>query len=93
MKWYDYMKRNKEINYIFLKEKKNCRLKVRIIYIGGEILRYKHTMGKSSIQGIALHVIALHVIALHGIALHGMALHCMSLCIIALHACHCIACY
>ena len=27
MKWYDYMKLNKEINYIFLKEKENCRLK------------------------------------------------------------------
>ena len=27
MKWYDYMKCNKEINYIFLKEKENCRLK------------------------------------------------------------------
>ena len=43
MKWYDYMKRNKEINYNFLKEKKNCRLKVGIINVGGEILIYKHT--------------------------------------------------
>ena len=42
MKWYDYMKRNKKINYIFLKEKQNCRLKVRIINVGGEILIYKH---------------------------------------------------
>ena len=25
MKWYDYMKCNKEINCIFLKEKENCR--------------------------------------------------------------------
>ena len=31
MKWYDYMKRNEKINYIFLKEKENCRLKVWII--------------------------------------------------------------
>ena len=38
MKWYDYMKRNKEINYNFLKEKENCRLKVGIINVGGEIL-------------------------------------------------------
>ena len=27
MKWYDYMKHSKEINYMFLKEKENCRLK------------------------------------------------------------------
>ena len=26
-KWYDYMKHNKEINYMFLKEKENCKLK------------------------------------------------------------------
>ena len=33
MKWYDYMKHNGGINYIFLKEKENCRLKVQIIYV------------------------------------------------------------
>ena len=43
MKWYDYMKCNKEINYIFLKEKENYRLKVRIINVGVGILLYKHT--------------------------------------------------
>ena len=47
MKWYNYMKRNKEINYIFLKEKEHCRLKVRIIYVGGEIVVYKHTTGQN----------------------------------------------
>ena len=46
MKWYDYMKRNKEINYISLKEKENDRLKIQIIYTGREILIYKHTMGQ-----------------------------------------------
>ena len=47
MKWYDYMKRNKKINYNFLKEKENCRLKVGIIDVGGEILIYKHTTGQN----------------------------------------------
>ena len=47
MKWYDYMKRNKEINYNILKEKENCRLKVGIINVGGEILIYKHTTGQN----------------------------------------------
>ena len=47
MKWYDYMKCNKEINYIFLKEKENCKLKVWIISVGREILIYKHTTGEN----------------------------------------------
>ena len=47
MKWYDYMKRYEKINYIFLEEKENCRLKVRIIYVGGEILIYKHITGQN----------------------------------------------
>ena len=34
MKWYDYMKFNMEINCNLLKEERNCRLKVRIIYVG-----------------------------------------------------------
>ena len=49
MIWYDYMKRNKKINNIFLKEKENCRLKVRIINVGGEILIYKHTTGQNMV--------------------------------------------
>ena len=47
MKWYDYMKYNKEINYNFLKEKENCRLKAGIINVGEEILIYKHTTGQN----------------------------------------------
>ena len=40
---YDYMKCNMDINYSLLKEKGNCRLKVQIIYVRGEILIYMDT--------------------------------------------------
>ena len=44
---YDYLKCNMELNYSLLKENENCRLKVQIIYIGGQILMYMDTMGRN----------------------------------------------
>ena len=46
LKWNDYIKHNMEINYSLLKEKGNCRFKVWIINVEGEILIYRDTMGQ-----------------------------------------------